>query len=274
MTTAAMVEEAIKDWGVNFRPYPFSDRPWHEFTTPGGWAPIGVMHHHTTGPMELLSDGWNRKKGAMLRLLRIGRPGLDGPLCHFAPTYMGHGKRVVYGIGWGNVNHAGMGRPSVASAVRVGKFDGGASGPDGIDGNTLFWGLEYVHPGLPGIRWPDELLEAGHRTAAAICEASGWSRKAWAGSNIEHREWSGRKPDRAWDDWGGGLRVAMEGLAVRTNEPEIDGWMRNPIVVEAIRKLVYAADWKEARGRKHQAAALREHARELRKQFPVTRGGE
>lgn len=269
-----LLEEAIKDWGVEFRPYPFSDKPWHQFTTPGGWAPVGIMHHHTTGYKTMLEPGWNKDKGNMLRLLRSGRPGLDGPLCHLAPTFMGKNKRVVYGIGWGNVNHAGAGRPAVASAVRLGKFDGNAYGDDAVDGNVLFWGLEYLHPGLPGIPWPDELLDAGHRTAAAICEASGWTAKSWQGSNIEHREWSGRKPDRAWAQWGTGLRSAIDVLASSTTEPEVDGWLRNSPVQDAIRSLVRAAEFKERRGRKHQADALREHARELRKQFPVMRGGE
>src|SRR5688500_9552294 len=121
----AVLVEAIKDWGVEFRPYPLDTRPWHTFTTPGGWDPVGVMHHHTTGSPALLDEGMNNSKAAMLRLLRIGRDldgngTMDGPLCHFAPTFMARGKRVVFGIGFGNTNHAGYGGANVASAIRNG----------------------------------------------------------------------------------------------------------------------------------------------------------
>ena len=270
--TAASPREvvvAIKDWGVDFRPYPFDDRAWGSFTTAGGWDPIGIMHHHTTGPMSLLADGMNRSKNATLRLLRVGRPDLGGPLCHFSPVFVGKGKLVVYGIGAGNVNHAGMGRSSVADQVRRGRFNGNASGRDDVDGNVLFWGLEYMHPGLPNIPWPDELLEAGHRTAAAICEASGWSRNAWPGSNVEHREWTSRKPDRSWDGWGDGMRKAIKSLADSSTTPEIDGWVRNKPIKEALHSLVEAAKFKDSVGRHHQAGVIRQHIHQLRKQFPV-----
>jgi hypothetical protein len=265
--TPKQLEVAIKDWGVEFRPYPYSDGPWHGATTAGGWAPIGITHHHTAGSGALLEPGWNPSKTAMLRLLRIGHSALDGPLCHFAPMFVGKGKRVAYGIGWANCNHAGEGRAEVARRVRNGTFTGGVTGPDTVDGNPLFWGLEYVHPGTSA-PWPDELLDSGHRVACAIAEASGWSRKAWPGSNLEHKEWSGRKIDRSWSGAGDGMRKAIATLAADSKTPELDGWVRSAQIRTAIDALQGAADLKEGAGRKHQAEALREHARELRKQFP------
>jgi hypothetical protein len=204
----------------------------------------------------------------MLRLLRIGHSALDGPLCHLSPVFVGKGKRVVYGVGWANCNHAGEGRAEVARRVRIGKFTGGVSGSDSVDGNPLFWGLEYMHPGTSA-PWPDELLDSGHRVACAIAEASGWSRKAWPGSNVEHKEWSGRKIDRSWSGAGDGMRKAVASLAAGAQDPEVDGWVRNDQVQGAIQKILKAAEFKENVGRKHQAEALREHARELRRQFPT-----
>lgn len=271
--TPRQLEVAIKDWGVEFRPYPYSDAHWASATTAGGWAPIGIMHHHTAGSAALLEPGWNPSKAAMLRLLRIGHDELDGPLCHFAPMFAGKGKRVVYGIGWGNCNHAGEGRAEVARRVRNGSFSGGVTGADTVDGNPLFWGLEYMHPGTSA-PWPDELLDSGHRVACAISEASGWSRKAWPGSQAEHKEWSGRKIDRSWSGAGDGMRRAIATLASGAQDPEVDGWVRNAPVQDVIASLRKAAEFKEGVGRKHQAEALLEHARELRRQFPVIPNGD
>ena len=268
---AATLVEAIRDWGVDFRPY----RPdWATQTTAGGWDPVGIGHHHTAGSGVLDHEpggGIGPRQRSMLELLRNGRSDLDGPLCHFAPLYVGRGKLVVYGIGMGNTNHAGYIGARVAEQLRKGKFkgvDASGRGREDVDGNSMLYGLEYLHPG-DGTPWPDELLEAGHRTAAAICDAHGWKRDNWAGSNAEHRELTARKVDRSWPGWGDGMRAAITELAATgVGDPAPSGWRRSPDIQLAIRTLVRAADKKLAYGRKAQHAALREHVRELREQFP------
>jgi hypothetical protein len=196
--------EALCDWGVETKAYEPDGVPWHRHTTPGAWIPVGVMHHHTAGNGKLLTAEATQR--AMLRLLRNGRPGLPGPLCHLSPAMVpGTNRARVHLIGWGNVNHAGMGSSSVLSAVRAGKYAGAAPKHSNVDGNAHFWGLEYMHPGTAA-KWPDALLEAGHRAACAICQAQGWSTAHWPGSNVEHREWTARKIDRSWT---GDLRAAI-----------------------------------------------------------------
>jgi hypothetical protein len=262
--SAADAVVAIKDWGVEFRP---RGDNWASFTTAGGWDPVGIAHHHTGGSGALLEPGWNPSKEAMARLLRIGRSDLDGPLAPLAPVFVGKGKRVVLGIGWGNCNHAGTIDNDVARALRAGSFTGGGRGGlETVDGNAILYGLEYMHPGTSA-PWPDELLDAGHRTAAALCEAHGWKRDHWAGSNAEHRELTTRKVDRSWAGNGDGMRRAIAALAETSREP--DGWLRIDPVQDAVDRLVVAAKRKDAEGRKHQAAYLRRQAAELRERFPV-----
>lgn len=268
---AGTLVEAIKDFGVEFRPYR-SD--WAVQTTAGGWDPVGVAHHHTAG-RGVLSHGEGGKIGpsqeSMLELLRVGRSDLDGPLCHFAPVYVGRGKLVVYGIGMGNTNHAGYIGRDVAAALRRGMFDGSVRGSESVDGNSMLYGLEYLHPG-DATPWPDELLEAGHRTAAAICDAHGWDRDHWAGSNAEHRELTARKVDRSWSGWGDKMRAAIHELAKQpVGDPAPVGWVMTKDIEDALKILRRAADKKQASGRKRQSDALRQHIREIRAEFPVER---
>lgn len=271
--SAATAVEALKDWGVDFRPW---GAGWASRTTPGGWDPVGVAHHHTAGSGVLAhSDGkLGPSQRSMLDLLARGRDldgngTPDGPLCHLAPTFLGRGKRAaVYGIGWGNCNHAGYIDNDVAGALRRGEFRGGGrGGAEQVDGNALLYGLEYLHPG-DSTPWPEELLEAGHRTAAALCEAHGWARKNWPGSNAEHRELTTRKIDRSWQGWGDGMRGAISRLAEEGSKDPAP-WVRNDPVQEAIDQLRAAAQFKRDVGRRRQAAALREFADDVAARFPA-----
>lgn len=202
--TPSQLVTALKDWGVTVKAYEPDGKPWHSHTTPGGWSPVGVMHHHTAGSSKLLTDAATVE--AMLRLLRVGRTDAPGPLCHLAPAMIpGTGDARVWLLGWGNVNHGGMGSSRTLNAVKGGKYAGAAPGVDDVDTNPWYWGLEYLHPGT-SLAWPDALLEAGHRAACAICEAQGWSVPSWPGSNVEHRESTTRKIDRSWS---GDLRAAI-----------------------------------------------------------------
>lgn len=244
--TPAQLVTALQDWGVTVKAYEPDGKRWHSHTTPGGWSAVGIMHHHTAGSSKLLTDSASQAAMLrLLRVGRIDsvarategvdpvlaaeiaehlacgfaeHHGLDvtgartasvpGPLCHLAPAMIpGTSDARVWLIGWGNVNHGGMGSSRTLNAVKVGKYAGAEPVPGGadVDTNPWYWGLEYMHPGTTPT-WPDALLEAGHRAACAICEAQGWSVPSWPGSNVEHRESTSRKIDRSWR---GDLRAAI-----------------------------------------------------------------
>lgn len=224
--TPAQLVTALQDWGVTVKAYEPDGKPWHSHTTPGGWSPVGVMHHHTAGSSKLLTDAATVE--AMLRLLRVGRTDAPGPLCHLAPAMIpGTGDARVWLLGWGNVNHGGMGSSRTLNAVKGGKYAGAAPGADDVDTNPWYWGLEYLHPGT-SLAWPAALLEAGHRAACAICEAQGWSAPSWPGSNVEHRESTTRKIDRSWS---GDLRKAIRDTIEEGKMPTVD---LTPAAVKAI----------------------------------------
>lgn len=181
--------EALRDHGVVV----VEHDGWAGRTTAGGWDPNGVLHHHTAGSAKLLTD--EATQAAMLRILVNGRAGLPGPLAHLAPAYQPWRKRaVVHTVGWGNVNHAGLGDSRVIAQIRADTYDGSLKGTrEDADGNPALYGLEYMHPG-DDTPWPDELIDVGARAAAAICQAHGWT----AASNLEHWEFTDRKVDRSY----------------------------------------------------------------------------
>lgn len=197
---------AFRDWGVPVRAYEPDGRPWYAHTTAGGWNARGIVHHHTAGSGRLLTHDLSRR--AMLRILRNGYAGLPGPLCHFAPSMDGNGRAVLWLVGWGNVNHAGLGDAVNYRQLLHGSYRGRRPTGSTLDGNASLYGLEYMHPG-DSTRWPDELLHVGHSAAAAICDAHGWKGQTGARSNLEHREWTPRKIDRSWH---GDVRQAVHEL--------------------------------------------------------------
>ena len=218
---AHRLTEALHDWGCQTRAWEPDGRAWWAHTTPGDWHPEGVMHHHTASGRNVLDNPGAQE--ATVSLLRRGRPGLPGPLCHLEPSMAGGtGQARIWLVGWGNVNHAGLGSSRVLDQVQHARFDG--PGGDGdTDGNPWFWGLEYLHPG-DRTAWPDPLLEAGHRAACAIGEFTGWAKSSWPGRNVEHREWTRRKVDRSWR---GNLRRAVltvieRGADVALTDADVD----------------------------------------------------
>lgn len=210
----SVLVEALADWGCDPTPYEPDGKPWHTKTTPGGWEPVGIINHHTAIGTKLPVT--ERAQSAQLRDLRVGGPKLPGPKCHLSPALVpgDTGRARVWLVGWGNVNHAGKGWRPVLDAVRAATYDGTPAPADtektGRDGNPFFWGLEYQHPGIAGVEWPDALLDVGHRANAAICEAMGWPRQEWQHRVLEHREWTRRKSDRSWT---GSVRDAVALLA-------------------------------------------------------------
>lgn len=198
--------EAFRDWHVPVRAYEPDGRPWYSHTTNGGWDPHGVLHHHTAGSSRLLHSNLSRR--AMLRILRNGYSGLPGPLCHFSPAMDGDGRAVLWLVGWGNANHAGLGDPVNLAQLSAGNYRGRRPTQSSRDGNGALYGLEYMHPG-DSTRWPDELLEVGHLAGAAINDAHGWDPVSGSRSHLDHREWTPRKIDRSWH---GDVRQAVREL--------------------------------------------------------------
>ncbi|MCX4769902.1 N-acetylmuramoyl-L-alanine amidase [Streptomyces sp. NBC_01260] len=149
----------------------------HNRNHKGSWGPVnGVMIHHT------VTQGTD----ATVRLCRDGHSGLPGPLCHGVIAKDGR----VHLVGYGRVNHAGLGDDDVLRAVVAEKrlpSDNEAN----TDGNRHFYGFECENLGDGKDPWPDVQLEAIEKTAAAICRHHGWTSK----SVIGHLEWQPGKVD-------------------------------------------------------------------------------
>ncbi|MFF2383007.1 N-acetylmuramoyl-L-alanine amidase [Streptomyces sp. NPDC058108] len=149
----------------------------HNRNHKGPWGPVyGVMIHHTA------SAGDERTIG----LCRAGRADLPGPLCHGVITKDG----VVHLVGYGRVNHAGLGDDDVLRAVIAEKalpLDNEAN----TDGNRHFYGFECENLGNGKDPWPEVQLEAIEKVAAAICRHHGWTER----SVIGHLEWQPGKVD-------------------------------------------------------------------------------
>jgi hypothetical protein len=136
----------------------------------------GVMIHHT------VTSGTKNT----VKLCYDGRSDLPGPLCHGVIGKDG----VVYMVGNGRANHAGLGDDDVLRAV----IDERPLPPDNeqnTDGNARFYGFECENLGNGRDPWPEKQLEAIEKTAAAICRAYGWG----SGSVIGHLEWQPGKID-------------------------------------------------------------------------------
>ena len=139
----------------------------------------GVLWHHDVAP---------RSGTYPLRaMLRDGRKGLSGPLCHIGFDRNG----VVHVVGAGKANHAGTG--SVPGVVRNG-------------GNTRLIGIEMTSAGTRPWDWTDAQLRQMPKLGSALNDIFGLTAsKHWA-----HYEYSnGGKIDPA------GLPGAMPGLRSR-----------------------------------------------------------
>lgn len=119
---------------------------WRERGRPastGTFAPVGVLCHHTATTKAT-------SIAAVLRLLRVGRSDLPGPLCH-----LGLGRDgTVYIVAAGRANHAGEARSS--GTVAAG------------DGNSLYVGIEAFNDGR-GEAWPRAQYDAYVLLAAVLC---------------------------------------------------------------------------------------------------------
>jgi hypothetical protein len=178
--TRSQILAALNKWGVKYVEYP----GWDTRTRPGGLTDVaGTVNHHTGGGSA--SDSY-------LKFLFVeGRPseGIPGPLCNVATDATG----VVHLGAIGRANHAGSGSATTLAHVRAEDYAGYKSelkpGPDGTNGNPLFYGNEWIYSGATpptAAQYHGALL-----WNAAILDAHGWT----ALSAIAHREWTLRKND-------------------------------------------------------------------------------
>lgn len=140
-------------------------------------AVCGVMIHHTAG----------RDGTAALDLVRNGRTDLPGPLAHAYGAKDG----TVYILSNGRANHAGMIARNVYLAVVNEYPSHPVPGPDEIDGNDRFYGIEIANMGDGKDPYPVEQYDAAVRWATALCRFHGWT----ADSVIGHKEATRRKID-------------------------------------------------------------------------------
>lgn len=153
---------------------------------------LGVLWHHDVSP---------RSGTYPLRsMLRDGRKGLTGPLCHIGFDRNG----VVHVVGAGKANHAGTGK--VTGVVRNG-------------GNTRLIGIEMTSAGTRPWDWTAAQLREMPKLGAALGDIFGFgSSKNWA-----HYEYSnGGKIDPA------GLPGAMPGLRSRIAAVRFNGSSSTP----------------------------------------------
>ncbi|GGX15274.1 peptidoglycan-binding protein [Streptomyces noursei] len=154
-------------------------RDWrrHNRNTKGNWGPVnGVVVHHTA------TEGTDPS----VDLCYDGRPDLPGPLCHGVIDKAG----VVYLVGNGRANHAGLGDRDVLQAV-IDEVELPEDRLADTDGNRHFYGFECINLGDGQDPWPEAQLSAAAKAAAAICRAHGWGER----SVIGHKEWQPGKID-------------------------------------------------------------------------------
>lgn len=151
-----------------------------------GFAPEGIMLHHTAGPKK----GESPTLGVCLR----GRPDLPGPLCHVFVARSGKAHLLAAKI----ANHAGPGSREVLELVRR---DEGVIGNardhkyvDAAPGNQSFYGIEVENSGTAADPYPSAQIDALATICAAICQAHRWS----ANRVIHHRQWTARKIDMSY----------------------------------------------------------------------------
>ena len=150
----------------------------HNRNHKGSWGPVnGVMIHHTA-----TSGGAHT-----VQVCQDGHPGLPGPLCHGVITKDGR----LHLVGYGRVNHAGLGDDDVLRAVIAEKAVLPPDDEADTDGNRHFYGFECENLGDGRDPWPAAQLETVEKVAAAVCRHHGWTER----SVIGHLEWQPGKVD-------------------------------------------------------------------------------
>lgn len=165
----------FKKWGIPFKEY----KDWRNNNRnhKGLWGPVnGLMVHHTG------SDAPDQRE-----LLYSGHSTLPGPLSQWGLSQDG----VLWGIGNGRCNHAGLGDPDVLKAVTSENY--GDNPPTDnealVDGNARFYGVEIWYNGNHTMTTAQR--NTMYNLGAAVCDFHDWSAK----SVIGHGEWQPGK----WD---------------------------------------------------------------------------
>jgi len=184
--TADQLVKALRNEGVRVQEH----AGWREHNRnhKGPFGPMhGVMIHHTVTRGDTA-----KQTDDSVELCYNGHSDLPGPLCHGVIDKAG----VVYLVGNGRANHAGLGDGDVLQAVideRPLPVDNEAD----TDGNRSFYGFECINLGDGKDPWPEAQLEAIERVSAAICRVHRWSER----SVIRHLDWQPGKVDPRGVDW-------------------------------------------------------------------------
>lgn len=153
----------LRRWGLKVE----AKDGWRYRGRPYNFYPRAIIAHHTAS---------NRNAGnfASESTVTYGRPGLQGPLCHFLLGRDGTVKVIAAGY----ANHAGYGGPK--------------AGIPANQANTYAIGIEAENDGL-GEPWSKAQLLAYYRLCASLLA---WMGKSDVNLVIGHKEWApGRKPD-------------------------------------------------------------------------------
>lgn len=174
-----------------------------------GFAPVGIMLHHTAGPRS--------GDAPLLDVCLNGRPDLAGPLCNI---YLSRsGKAHV--LAANTANHAGMGAREVLELVKRGEdVTGNAVSndlKDSVGGNIYFYGIEIENSGAAGDPYPPAQMEALAKNCAALCVVHRWS----PSRVIHHRQWTARKIDMSFrGDVPGMVAQYMDSNSIHFGEGE------------------------------------------------------
>lgn len=178
--TNVQLNNALKKWFPNGG-YEFVDA----VGRPGTFLPRGFTVHHTGG-------AYTDSDSYLEFLFETGRPaeGIPAQLCQFA---VGASGKLYIGDWNQRANHAGMGSSSTRTKIVSEDYPGYTSeiapGPDDINGNPEYYGVEVMYPGTLPMK-PAQ-YKTTVRLAAMIVDAHGWT----ALSVLAHREHTKRK----WD---------------------------------------------------------------------------
>lgn len=156
---------------------------WRSRVRPGSFAPEGVLIHHTA------STGFD----GTLKIVRDGRPDLNGPLCN---VFVAKGK--CYLISAGRANHAGTGAAEALANLRAGRPPKGTAhqlgyrDDDDTVGNGLLVGFEVLSPGKSSVELAQEDWVVTAKATAAILR---YLKRPTVARAIGHAEWTKRKVD-------------------------------------------------------------------------------
>lgn len=180
-----------------------------------GWVDVrhrlNMSHHTVSRPSNGMTP--------CLRLVKVGRSDVPGPLCN---GYMGY-DRVYRIITLGRANHPGAGGPITLDGLTIPKDNG----------RPYIWGTEFEGGLEP---WTREMHEAMAAANAGITDWLAEDHGRTIQCNLEHKDWAPRrKIDRlgytrelsmsriqAFRNAAGGLGGAGQSPIITTTVPEED----------------------------------------------------